>query len=238
MGRIILTVSGKGGAGRTTYAVALAKIYALEGYPTLLLDLNPGLRNADIYMGLENEAVFDLGDVLSGLCRLDKALVRDYSCEQLFLLCGPQNEVICEEDMENVREVYEQLRSRFEFIVIDLPAGIGKDFGYISDFVDAALVVVTQDYQALRSAETIAGRLHSCGITNTCFSVNMVRPEFWKKNGLPDISDMLRVMRIPLAGLVQYDADIHIANNSGRSAVQSRDSYIFGVFDRIAQQLK
>ena len=48
-------------------------LLAGRGYKTVLLDLDMGLRNLDLYMGLENNIVYNIMDVLSGICRVSKA---------------------------------------------------------------------------------------------------------------------------------------------------------------------
>ena len=71
MGKVILVCSGSGGAGKTTFAVNLSVALAKKGQRVLLFDINVGRRNADIYLGMEDRILFDLGDVMSGLCSLD-----------------------------------------------------------------------------------------------------------------------------------------------------------------------
>ena len=45
----------------------------MEGKSTVLVDADIGLRNLDVVMGLENRIVYDLVDVVDGVCRLRQA---------------------------------------------------------------------------------------------------------------------------------------------------------------------
>lgn len=73
MSEIILFASGKGGTGKTMFVANMGILLAGRGYKTVLLDLDMGLRNLDLYMGLENNIVYNIMDVLSGICRVSKA---------------------------------------------------------------------------------------------------------------------------------------------------------------------
>ena len=61
MGTVLMVASGKGGCGKTTFAVNLGCVMAAQGKTTLLLDMKIGLRNLDIYTGLQDKVIFDLG---------------------------------------------------------------------------------------------------------------------------------------------------------------------------------
>ena len=55
MGRTIAIVSGKGGTGKTMFAANLGATLAKMGRQTILIDMDTGLRNLDLYLGLENK---------------------------------------------------------------------------------------------------------------------------------------------------------------------------------------
>ncbi|MCF0141446.1 MAG: P-loop NTPase, partial [Mogibacterium sp.] len=76
MGRVIMIASGKGGTGKSTMTVNLGMSLAFAGYHVLLMDMNTGLRTLDLYLGLENRALFDIGDVISGICGKENAILK------------------------------------------------------------------------------------------------------------------------------------------------------------------
>ena len=82
MGKIIVSASGKGGVGKSVFTVNLGATLAERGVKVVMIDMNLGLRNLDIYLGLENKVIFDVADVLSGLCGYKRAVLRDkrFSC--------------------------------------------------------------------------------------------------------------------------------------------------------------
>ena len=54
MSKVYLVASGKGGTGKTMFAVNLGSSYAQKGYKVVIVDMDMGLRNLDLYLGLEN----------------------------------------------------------------------------------------------------------------------------------------------------------------------------------------
>jgi len=70
MALVVTITSGKGGVGKTTATANLSTALAMFGEKVVAIDVDIGLRNLDIVMGLENRIVYDLVDVVEGRCRL------------------------------------------------------------------------------------------------------------------------------------------------------------------------
>ena len=73
-GCIIAIASGKGGVGKTWFAITLAHATARAGRRVLLFDADLGLANVDIQLGLMPE--HDLGSVIAGRATLATAAFR------------------------------------------------------------------------------------------------------------------------------------------------------------------
>ena len=69
--RFIAIASGKGGVGKTWFAITLAHALARQGRRVLLFDGDFGLANVDIQLGLVPQ--HDLGDVLQGRVSIAEA---------------------------------------------------------------------------------------------------------------------------------------------------------------------
>ena len=82
-------VSGKGGTGKTTVCAAVASALSLLGRSVCAVDLDVGLHNLDLALGLQDKAVFDLGDVMSGRTPLETALLTRPDLPNLSLLAAP-----------------------------------------------------------------------------------------------------------------------------------------------------
>ena len=83
MSRIIVVTSGKGGVGKTTLCANLGTQLAKSGLRVLLIDVDLGLNNLDVVMGVENKVVYDVCDVVEGKCRAKQALIQDFFIQTL-----------------------------------------------------------------------------------------------------------------------------------------------------------
>ena len=92
MGKSIVITSGKGGVGKTTTSANLGTALALMDKKVCLIDLDIGLRNLDVVLGLDNRIIYDIVDVAQGRAKLHQALIKDKRFDdKLFLLPAAQN---------------------------------------------------------------------------------------------------------------------------------------------------
>ena len=58
------------------FAVNMGAMLAEKGCSVMLLDMDMGLRNMDLYLGMESRVVYNIMDVMSGICRIKKAMIK------------------------------------------------------------------------------------------------------------------------------------------------------------------
>ena len=51
----------------------------MRGHKVVVIDTDIGLRNLDVVMGLENRIVYDLVNVIEGVCKVNQAMIHDKS---------------------------------------------------------------------------------------------------------------------------------------------------------------
>ena len=237
MGTTIAVASGKGGVGKTTLAVNLGYMIADAGAKVLLLDLNFGLRNIDIYLGLENRSVFDLGDVVSGVCRVEKAIVQHDLNSNLYLLTCPQYKEITGFTAAHLQMLCASLKKEFDYIILDVPTGVGEMLSCAAAAADMALVVITPDYVSIRNGDTVDQKLENLGVEKRFYAVNRVTQTEDEDSELPGSEYISRTFGTPLAGIVPEDEAVNLANNSGVPVCSETGSYISRNFARIAARL-
>ena len=133
MARRIVITSGKGGVGKTSICANLGYKLAKLKKRVLLMDLDIGLNNLDVVMGVENKVVFDLLDVAQNKCRIRQALIRDFDNEMLYVLPSVHSIRREEIDMDNLNSILESVEDNFDYILIDCPAGLDKPFESVAE---------------------------------------------------------------------------------------------------------
>jgi septum site-determining protein MinD len=199
--------------------------------------MNVGLRNLDIYMGLEDRVIFDVADVTSEVVSPKKALIRDKRFQSLYLLATPQKKEKFTADFEAMSKLYSYLREHFDIVIVDGPAGINEDLKLAAYDADIAVVITTPEYVSLRDADMVEQTLRKGGLKNRVYVVNKVHKKFLANGVLPTVETITTVMKIPLLGVVQYDDNIHLAANAGEPIVFQAESYIERNFNKIADRL-
>lgn len=226
MSKVIVIASGKGGTGKTFFAANMGAILAMQGKKTLLLDLDLGLRNLDLYLGVENKVVYNIMDVISGICGIKKALIRDKRFENLYLM--PACPYKDERDITplHMQVLINRLKKDFEYIIIDAPAGIGEGLELAIAAADSGVVVTEPELAAVRDADLICAEMEKSSLKEVSCVINKVRPELISLGLIPSIEAVVRGIRGKIIGFIQYDDNLLIATNSGVPIVLKPNTYI------------
>ena len=238
MGKVIVIASGKGGVGKTVLTANLGASLALEGKKVVLIDMNMGLRNLDICLGLENKVVYDVADVLTGVCRIKQALIKDRRFPELYLMSAAQNREKAEITPLHIKVLCNKLKRTFDYILIDSPAGIDDGLTASAAGADCALIVTVPEYAAVRDADRLDQLMMKMGIKNRAYIINKVKPNLIGTGLVPSLSEIAEIMRPVLTGIIQYDENIHIASNNGLPIVFKQGTYIEKNFSKIADRMQ
>ena len=117
--QVIVVTSGKGGVGKTTVVANLSTGLAQLGYMVAVIDLDIGLKKLDLILGLENRVIYDIVQVVEGVCTLKQALVKDKRYPGLYMLPAAQTRNKDDITAEQVQRIVDELRQSFDFIFID-----------------------------------------------------------------------------------------------------------------------
>ena len=216
MSTAIVVTSGKGGTGKTSVTGGLASCLAALGHKVLCIDMDIGLRNLDLSLGMSDRALMDFTDVVEGRCSLSRAVVEHPVVKNLFLLTAPLTpRPIGESAMQAlIREAKES----FDFILMDSPAGLGSGFRLAVCAADRALVVSTTDPSALRDAQRTVSELRSKLPGRIHLVVNRVQPRLLKKLQTT-IDDAMDTAGLPLIGVVPEDQAVPLAAGKGQPLI-------------------
>ena len=224
MGEVIVITSGKGGVGKTTTTANIGAGLALRNKSVVMLDADIGLRNLDVVMGLENRIVYDVVDVVEERCRTKQALIKDKRYEGLCIIPAAQTRDKNAVTPEQMKKLTEELKNRFDYVLIDCPAGIEQGFKNAIAGADKALVITTPEVSAVRDADRVIGLLEANKIEEPQLIINRIRPQMIKKGDMMNIDNIIDILAVGIIGIVPDDESIIVATNKGELAVADTKS--------------
>ena len=219
MGEVIVITSGKGGVGKTITTANIGIGLSKLGKRVVVIDTDLGLRNLDVVLGVENRIVYNLVDVIEGKCRLKQALITDQRFPDLFLLPSAQTKDKTSVSPEQMKKMIEEIKSEFDYILLDCPAGIEQGFQNAIAAAEHAIVITTPEVSAIRDADRIIGLLENSGIRNNHLIINRLRIEMVKKGDMMSVDDVTEILAIDLLGVIPDDEHVVIATNQGEPVV-------------------
>ncbi|MBI2874376.1 MAG: septum site-determining protein MinD [Firmicutes bacterium] len=238
MGEVLVVTSGKGGVGKTTAVANIGTALAALGKKVCLIDADIGLRNLDVVLGLENRIVYDLVDVVDGICEWRKALIRDKRFEGLHLLPAAQTKDKTAVNPAQMKALCGELAGDFDYVVVDCPAGIEQGFRNAIAGANRALIVSTPEVAAVRDADRVVGLLEAEGFQGPKLVINRLRPAMVRRGDMMDIDDMIEILAIELLGVVPEDEKIVVSTNRGEPASADLSCRAGQAYRNIARRLE
>ena len=241
MGKVIVIASGKGGTGKTTLTANLGAALAMRNQSVVVVDMDMGLRNLDVALGLESSIVYDIADVIEGNAELEDALIKSPAYESLFFIPAPQtrdaSSVTVEDSGEAWEKLWERLSQRFDYCLIDAPAGIEGGFKFALYGIDAAIIVTLAETAALRDADRVIDILEDNETEDIRLVINRIRPELIEKGIMMNIDRCIEMLEIPILGIVGDDIELTASSLKGELAVENPDSIAGCAFKNIAARV-
>ena len=219
MSEVIVITSGKGGVGKTTTTANVGCGLAMLNKKVVMIDTDIGLRNLDVVLGLENRIVYNLVDVVEGKCRLKQAMIKHKKYPELCLIPSAQTRDKDSVTPEQMKELVDELRQEFDYILLDCPAGIEQGFKNAIAGADRAIVVTTPEVSAIRDADRILGLLEASGIRKNELLINRLRIDMVKHGDMMSVEDVTEILAADLLGVIPDDEQVVIATNQGEPVV-------------------
>jgi septum site-determining protein MinD len=232
MAKVIVITSGKGGVGKTTTSASIAAGMAMQGFKTVAIDFDVGLRNLDLIMGVERRVVYDLVNVVKGEASLRQALIRDKRLENLYVLPASQTRDKDALDFNGVGRVIDELKELgFDYIFCDSPAGIEKGAQMAMYFADEAIVVTNPEVSSVRDSDRVLGLLDAktrkaeLGVPmKSHLLVTRYSAERALRNEMLKIEDIIELLGISFLGVIPESKSVLNNSNQGVPVVLDKES--------------
>lgn len=151
--KILCIASGKGGVGKTWFAITLSHALARHGLRTLLFDGDLGLANVDVQLGLAPAC--DLAGVVARKATLMEAVQRVQNGGFDVIAGRSGSTTLANLDVGQLitlRDDLLRLSDAYDRVVLDLSAGIDSAVRLLARSSGRCLVVTTDEPTALTDA--------------------------------------------------------------------------------------
>lgn len=231
MGSVFGVTSGKGGVGKSTCSVGLAYAFSSLGDKVLLVDMDEGLRCLDLMLGIDQTAVFDLSDVLTG-ADFDDAVYESPLKNGVYLIPAPSKTGMI--DAFSLKKFALSAAEKFDCVIFDFPAGIDFTFYEALPKNTLFITVAVPDPVSIRDAAAVADKLDNMSLKSRLI-INRFDYKQSRKYKLKNIDGIIDNTSLRLLGLVPDSDELLMFSMSHRLSKKGRS---IKAFSRIANRLK
>lgn len=236
--KIIMVTSCKGGVGKSTVAANLGTKLASLGRRTLVLDCDFGVRSLDLIMGMENDIIYDISDVILRSIPFEKAMVQDKKVDELYFCAAPytyNNDISEQQFKDTVLDIADN--AGFEYMIIDTPGELGDPIKFAASVSQLALIISTYQPASLRAAERTGMILQEMGVDTRKLIVNCFEAANAGTAVQPGILDIIDKTCIQLIGIIPYDTALAEYQARGESVFGAKASNSAVAFGNIADRI-
>ncbi len=219
---LIAVASGKGGVGKTWFAITLAHALARRDQRALLFDGDLGLANVDIQLGLMPK--HDLGGVLGGRLTLSQAVLTHESGGFDIIAGRSGSGRLANVTANRLQMLTDELVTfahGYDRVILDLGAGVERTVRQLTRAAALCIVVVTDEPTSLTDGYAFVKLTHveqpNADIRIVVNMANSTREGERTHNTLRKACEGFLKISPPLLGVIRRDAKVRDAIRSQAS---------------------
>ncbi|MCP5145853.1 MAG: MinD/ParA family protein [Gammaproteobacteria bacterium] len=225
--QVVAVTSGKGGVGKSTVSINLAIALAQAGKRVVLVDVDLGLANIDIMLGLR--PTHNLSHVLAGECQLSDIIMEGPAGIRVIPSSSGLREMAELGDRERAGIIYafSALADDADVVLLDTAAGISGNTTQFCTAAQDVLVVVCNEPASIADAYATIKVLNQYGRNRFRVLVNMANSpadaaDLFQK--LVTVTDRFLNVTLELTGTIPRDAKVSEAARKRESVTLSYPS--------------
>lgn len=232
MTRVIGIVSGKGGVGKTTFAVNLSIALSRFGKKVLVIDCNISTPHVAYYLGAESYSI-NLSNIFRGEVDVKFAPLSHHG---VMFIPASEDFKDREIDFENLRMYVSKIakKNTFDFIFLDSAPGLGNEAVSVLKAAGEILFVTTPAIPNITDMVRCAEFLSTMERKEIRIVFNKVR----KTDTEMKMKDAKDFFQVPILGAIPFDEDVMDSTALGIPIFQYKpNSIICDHFMKIAANL-
>jgi septum site-determining protein MinD len=238
VGKSWMIASGKGGVGKSTLTAALGEIMAKQNRRVAIVDGDIGLKGIDLMLDIQDRIIFDLHDYILGRCTLGQALVKHPQFPDLSVISSPVLSKASDIRPDDMHKLVQSLKRRFDIVLLDCPAGIGRNLKNTIGAADECILVTTPDDIAVRDAERAADIITGYGQARPYLVVNRVIRRMVASGEMQAPHSIAAHLDMNLLGTIPDDASVYRALLRKKTAAECENVAVRKSIEHIALRMQ
>ncbi len=211
---IISVVSGKGGVGKTFTSINLATIFAKDlGEKVLVVDTNFTSPTVATHFGVVPDS-HTIDEALSKGTYNPTDLIWIHPAGFHFVTPSFNLVALDDQALNTIFEMLRPLFQNYDVVILDGPAGIGRDVYFTIANSDMALIIANPNYPSLYNALKTAHFAKALGKMVPGAVLNMYR------KGLVSPQEASEILELPLLAVIPEDPTVKEALQHGQPLVE------------------
>lgn len=210
--RTICVTSGKGGVGKTSFAVNLSMSLVAGGHRVLLIDGDLGLANVDLLLGLSVQKT--IRDVMHN----DDAMMDSicFPMDNFGVLPAtsgvPEMVDLGPEERDRIGAYLQAVSESFDYVLIDTAAGIGASVLWFTSIADDVALVLTPDPTSITDAyammKVLSQKYNRKTFGLVLNNVIDAREGLGVFNNLKDVTERFLKLDLIFLGAIPHDMEV------------------------------
>jgi septum site-determining protein MinD len=205
MTRIITVSSGKGGVGKTTLVANLAAVLAQYGKSVVAVDANLTTSNLALHLGMHLYPK-TIHDVFDGKARINDVMYTHKTGFKVVPADISLRKVKSTKSHDYINVLYKLLEDH-DFILIDSPAGLGRDSIAIIEASDELITITNPELPAVTDAFKLTLLAKKYYTHNLGVVINRIKKE---AHEIP-ADHIERMLGLPVIGKIPEDREVRKA---------------------------
>ena len=202
MTKFIAVMSGKGGVGKTTTTLNIAKGFSDQGSRVLVVDGNVMTPHVALQLGIMNPEK-TLNNFLKRKSSMKSSITEHHSGVDMILSSPSFNESKTV-PLKRIDKIFRHLDGSYDVVLIDCPSGLGYEVSSILKYTDEAIVVANPQLPSVVDAL----KASDLAKTESNFIVGLVLNMTKKSRHELSANQVEEMVGLPVIGAVPHDRKV------------------------------